>query len=75
MQVFMEKRAYLLILQYSLVVPFGLFTAFNYKELAFYLNPYFKEHDHLITIIGSVGILANGLFRSAWGYLFDKIAF
>lgn len=73
--VFREKKAYLLIIQYALVVPFGLFVAFNYKEIAFYLNPYFKEHDHLITIVGSVGIFSNGLFRSMWGILFDTFSF
>ena len=39
------------------------------------MNPYFKEHDHLITIIGSAGIFANGLFRSMWGILFDRFSF
>ena len=66
---------YLIVLQFSLIVPAGMFFAFNYKELAFYKNKYFLEHDHLITLIGSLGILANGLFRNMWGYLFDKFTY
>ena len=52
-----------------------MYLAFNYKGLAFQENSYFLEHDHLITIVGSLGILANGLFRIMWGYLFDKFSF
>lgn len=52
-----------------------MFTAFNYKRIAFDRNPYFLENDHLVTIIGSVGIICNGLFRSGWGYLFDHVTY
>lgn len=52
-----------------------MFTAFNYKRIAFDRNPYFLQNDHLVTIIGSVGILCNGLFRLVWGFLFDHLSF
>lgn len=57
------------------IAPFGMFTAFNYKRIAFDRNSYFLENDHLVTTIGSVGILCNGLFRLVWGYLFDHLSF
>lgn len=70
-----KKRAYFLIFQFACIAPFGMFTAFNYKRIAFERNPYFLENDHLITTIGSVGIICNGLFRSAWGILFDHFSY
>jgi hypothetical protein len=47
-----KKRAYFLIFQFACIAPFGMFTAFNYKRIAFERNPYFLENDHLITTIG-----------------------
>lgn len=64
-----------MILQFGCIAPFGMFTAFNYKRIAFDRNPYFLENDHLVTTIGSIGIICNGLFRSAWGVLFDHFSF
>ena len=57
------------------IVPFGAFIASNYKDLAFDMNSDFESQDHLITIIGSIGILCNGVFRSMWGILFDKFSY
>lgn len=58
-------------LQIGCVAPFGMFMAFNYKRVAFDNNEYFKVNDYLITIIGSIGIFCNGLFRCGWGWVFD----
>ena len=52
-----------------------MLVASNYKEIAFQLNQKFEKEDHLITIVGSIGSLANGLSRSIWGILFDKFSF
>lgn len=49
--------------------------AFNYKRLAFDRNSYFLSNDHLVTLIGTVGILSNGLCRSIWGYIFDHVSY
>lgn len=74
-KVFKQKRGYFLMLQYACVAPFGMFMAFNYKRLAFDRNDYFLENDQLVTTIGSVGIFCNGLFRTAWGHLFDHLSY
>lgn len=62
-------------MQVACIAPFGMFMAFNYKRMAFERNPYFLENDHLVTIIGTVGILSNGLCRSLWGFLFDHVIY
>lgn len=63
----MKKRAHLVILQVACIGPFGMFVAFNYKRMAFDRNSYFLGNDHLVTVIGTVGILSNGICRSIWG--------
>lgn len=57
------------------MIPFGAFIASNYKNVAFELNSDFETQDHLITLLGSIGILCNGVFRCMWGFLLDKFSF
>lgn len=72
---FIEKKAHFVIIQIACIAPFGMFMAFNYKRMALERNDDFKKDDRLITLIGSIGILCNGLFRLGWGYLFDHISY
>lgn len=55
----------------SLSAAFGIFVAFNYKSFAFTSF----TNDKLISFIGSMGALANGMFRFFWGYMLDKYSF
>lgn len=49
--------------------------AFNYKRMAFERNSYFLSNDHFVTLIGTVGILSNGLCRPIWGFVFDHLSY
>lgn len=75
LKLFWRKKAQWLVVILGCNVCFGMFVAFNYKSLAFDNNDYFKEQDHLITLVGSLGIFANGFCRAVWGSLFDRYSF
>lgn len=55
----------------SLSASFGLFLAFNYKNFGFTSI----KNDKFMSVIGSLGSLANSMSRFMWGYLFDKYSY
>lgn len=54
---------------------FPNFIAFAFKDVGFALNPDFSNKDYELTLIGSIGVLGNGISRYIWGYLADKLPF
>jgi MFS family permease len=53
------------------VTPFGLFIAFHFKE---YGGIYIKD-DYYLSMLGSMGSVANGIFRMILGMTMDVIPF
>lgn len=37
----MQKKVYLITIQFACLASYGMFIAFNYKRIAFDKNPYF----------------------------------
>lgn len=74
-KLYCQRKGYFLTLHLTCIIPFGVFIASNYKDFAFQMNSDFEDKDHLITILGSIGIFCNGVFRSMWGYLFDRFSY
>lgn len=62
---------YIFVVFISFSSCFGMFIAFNYKEYG--LN--FIKDDHYLTLVGSMGGIANGVSRIFWGTLLDYVSF
>ena len=54
-----------------MTAPYGMFVAFNYKEYGLI----FIKDDKFLSILGSIGSIANGGFRLVWGAMMDYFPF
>lgn len=68
---FIQPLFYVYVLFIALSASFGMFVAFNYKEYG--LNNI--KDDQFLTLVGSMGGIANGLSRIFWGTLLDCVPF
>lgn len=66
-----EPKFYIFVMFIALSACFGMFVAFNYKEYG--LNHI--RDDQFLTLVGSMGGIANGISRIFWGTLLDYFSF
>lgn len=66
-----QPTFYVYVVFIALSSCFGMFIAFNYKEYG--LNNI--KDDQFLTLVGSMGGIANGLSRIFWGTLLDCFSF
>jgi len=68
---FVKPTFYVYMLFIALSSAFGMFVAFNYKEYG--LNNI--KDDEFLTLVGSMGGIANGFSRIFWGLMLDYVSF
>lgn len=66
-----QPHLYVLIFLIASTTAFGMFIAFNYKEYGLTQ----VQDDKFLTLVGSIGGIANGFSRIFWGTLLDFFSF
>ena len=60
-----------LLLILSTMAPYAIFMAFTFKEY----GSIYIEDDHYLSLLGSIGSAANGIFRLIIGATLDYLSF